>query len=231
MMFDIVICSNRPELLEEQYVRTSAFFPDHKIIIIIPKSGMLHGEFRNRGSSLVTSPFFLMLDDDIRYTEEDVVHMQNYHIMRKGLFAINARITFTDDKGLQRAQRMEPPGVAGGFCMYNTAYFKKIGGFNSKIGVGEDKNLYDRATKIGYEWVRDPDLNVLHKGSLLDFITRRGRHLNPHGELLRRFIGALRQLIKRTVKLRRHEFRVIALMMMYDTINMVGAVRSLGARK
>ena len=231
MMFDIVICSNRPELLEEQYVRTSAFFPDHKIIIIIPKSGMLHGEFRNRGSSLVMSPFFLMLDDDIVYEEEDVAHMLRYHLMREGLFAINARITFTDDRGLQRVQRTESPGVAGGFCMYNTAYFKKIGGFDSEIGVGEDRDLYDSAIKLGYEWVLDPDVNVLHKGSLLDFITRRGQHLNPHGELRRRFIVALKQLIKRPVKLHRYELRVIVLMMMYDAFNMIGVVRSLGARK
>lgn len=229
-MFDIVICSNRPALMKEQVKRTNAYFPGKNVIVIVPKEGTLHGVFRNTGASYVTSPLFLMLDDDIEYSEYQVNQLLRYHLaMPEILFAVNAHIIFTEQLDLWRVQVSEGPGVAGGFCMYNTAYFRKLGGFR-KIGVGEDLDLFNRAVAEGYEWIRADEVHVFHRGSLLDYITRRARHVNPHENLRRRFKVALRNFLKRPMKLWRYG-RVVPIMMLYDLFNMLGVLRSLKKRR
>lgn len=226
-----MICSNRPHLRDEQARRTSAYFPDQRIIILIPDANTPHGAFRNLGVLKVESPYFLMLDDDIDYNREDAFHLLKIHEATEGLLAANPRIVFTDDRGLRKAQMREAPGVAGGFCMYNTALFREIGGFNPSYRVGEDLELYERAIRRGYKWERDPNVSVLHRGSLWEYVTRRGRHVNPRGKLRRRFKVAMRKMFRRPVELCRLGLRVVVLMIVHDLFNLLGVAKSLGERK
>ena len=113
--------------------------------------------------------------------------------------------------------------------MFNTTYFRKLGGFRN-IGIGEDLDLYERAIAEGYEWTRADEINVFHAGSLWDYVTRRGRHVNPRGKLFRRFKVASRNFIKRPFRLWGFGLKIVSIMMLYDVFNMVGTLRSLWAR-
>lgn len=53
-------------------------------------------------------------------------------------------------------------GMASGeFQMIRSEAFRKVGGFNNKLVVGEDNDLFARLSRIGYTWV-ETGLFVMH---------------------------------------------------------------------
>lgn len=200
--FDIFIVSkDRYPLLFSQVKRVKNNFPYNKIIIVdstevIPSiaQDFYHDEgveyyhtpnvklglARQTGLKAVSTPFFFMIDDDITFRKGTAEKLYSA-IMKYGseVFAISPVILFGTNKDIlsvYKRKTKDTEGVSSGFCIMHRSTTDKIGGFNTQVHIGEDAELFYRAKRHGYRWIRKHDVFVEHPGTNVDFIFRTWRH-------------------------------------------------------
>jgi len=205
--FDVVIVSkDRYDLLFKQIERVKDRISYNKIIIVdstekIPNNvhefyrGMgikyYHtpnvklGYARQIGLNAVSTPYFFMVDDDILF-KKGIAKKLYDEIMKYGsdVFAMSPVILFgtnEDILSVYRRKKKDTVGASSGACLINKCIVDSIGGFNSKIHRGEDAELFYRAKKRGYRWIRKHNLYVRHSGNEIEFIFRSWR--NREGKL------------------------------------------------
>jgi len=202
MKFDVIIVSkDRYPLLFRQVKRIKQNFPYSKIIIVdstenIPSivQGFYHDEgteyyhtpnaklgyARQKGLEAVITPFFFMIDDDVVFKKG--IAKELYNAMLKygpTVFAMSPIILFgTNENILSFYKRVtkDTEGVSSGFCIISKPIVDRMGGFNRTIHIGEDAELFYRAKRYGYRWIRKHDVFVNHPGTDVDFIFRTWRH-------------------------------------------------------
>lgn len=202
MKFDVVIVSKgRYHLLFNQVHRIKQRCPHGKIIVvdsnkIIPSIAhdfyqdegidLYHtpdaklGYARQRGVLAVTTPYFLMLDDDIIFSR-GLTEKLHSEMIRYGprVFAMSPVILFGSNEALlkvYRRKKRDTEGASSGACMISKKILNDIGGFNKTIHIGEDAELFYRAKRYGFRWIRKHNIFVHHPGTDVDFIFRTWRH-------------------------------------------------------
>jgi len=202
MKFDVIIVSkDRYPLLFRQIMRIKNNFPFNKIIVVDSNERILDeaqrlyyeedidyyhtpnaklGHARNIGIKAVSTPFFFMIDDDINFKKGIAEKLYN-SIMKYGprVFAMSPVILFGTNENIlsvYKRKTKDTVGASSGFCIISKSIIEGIGGFNSTIHIGEDAELFYRAKKHGYRWIRKHDLFVNHPGNNVDFIFRTWRH-------------------------------------------------------
>ena len=135
-------------------------------------------EGRNAGAAAATGEIFLFLDADVIIPEINEFISQTIRA-----FAINSKlvgltvflkvlpehVTISDklffgivNRVNQFSNNVLHIGAAAGECqMVRASSFKQLGGFNPKLAVGEDQDLFARLSKIGKTWV-ETGLHVFH---------------------------------------------------------------------
>ena len=153
------------------------------------------GYARQRGLSKVNTEYFFMIDDDITFEKDVSYKMYNrminydkdvaytmYNRMinySSNVFALSPIILFGTNKDILSVymrKKKDVEGVSSGYCMINTDIVRKLGGFNINIHVGEDAELFYRAKKNGYNWIRLHDVYVNHPCTNSEFIFRTWNH-------------------------------------------------------
>jgi len=202
MKFDVVIVSkDRYSLLFSQVKRIKQVFPYNKIIVVdstekIPSiaQDFYHDEeidyyhtpnaklgyARQTGLKLVSTDFFFMIDDDIVFKKGAAEKL--YDAIRKygsNVFAISPIILFGNNENILSVYKRkikDTEGASSGFCIISKSIVDGLGGFNSTVHIGEDAELFYRAKRNGYRWIRKHDVFVDHPGTDADFIFRTWRH-------------------------------------------------------
>jgi len=202
MNFDvIVITKNRYKLLLNQIKRIKDIFPYNKIIVIdsnenIPEDikeyylneniefyhtpNVNIGNARQTGLKNVTTKYFFMIDDDIVF-KKYVAYEMYYKMINytNNVFALSPIILFGTNENIlsiYKRKRKDVEGVSSGYCIINKDIINKIGGFNVNIHVGEDSELFYRAKKKGYNWMRLHNVFVNHPCTDMQFIFRTWNH-------------------------------------------------------
>ena len=197
MKFDVIIVSNRHYLLTRQIKRIKANFPYNKIIVVDSTDPPFRfnidqdieyyntpnvklGYARQKGLEAVSTPFFFMVDDDIDFKKG--IAKELYEALIKygsNVFAMSAIILFGTNENIlsvYKRKTKDTEGVSSGFCIINTQKVRTIGGFNAQVHIGEDAELFYRAKRHGFRWIRKHDVFVNHPGTDVDFIFRTWRH-------------------------------------------------------
>jgi len=201
-MFDVVIVSkDRYPLLFRQVERIKNNFPYNKIIVvdsteIIPSiahdfyhdedidyyhtPNVKLGYARQVGMRQVGTPFFFMIDDDIDFKAGTAEQLYETIIeYGPGVLAISPVILFGTNENIlsvYKRKTKDTEGVSSGFCIMNKEAVSLVGGFNTQVHIGEDAELFYRAKRHGYRWIRKHDVFVDHPGTDVDFIFRTWRH-------------------------------------------------------
>jgi len=202
LMFDVIIVSkDRYDLLFKQIERVIEKISYNKIIVIdstevIPNWVYIYYKFygieyyhtpnvklgyaRQIGLNAVSTSYFFMVDDDIIF-KKCIAKKLYDEIMKYGsdVFAISPIILFgtnEDILSVYRRKKIDSEGVSSGACLINKCIVDSIGGFNTKIHIGEDAELFYRAKKRNYRWIRKHSLFVRHSGNDVEFIFRSWRH-------------------------------------------------------
>lgn len=262
MNFDIVIASkDRHPLLFKQINRIKNRFPYNKVIVvdsteIIPSNvqrfydneqiNYQHtpnaklGYARNIGVKAVSTPFFFMIDDDIDF-KNGLAEKLYDEIIKYGanVFAMSPVILFGNNDNIlsvYKRKKRDTEGVSSGFCIMNKVLYLRVGGFNSKIHLGEDGELKNRAKRHGYKWIRKHDLFVNHPGTDVDFIFRTWRQRKGlttsvsyglstyHGWFLNRIKHMFLNLLS---YLKYRNFRSTMFLMSNDLISLISYVRAI----
>lgn len=198
MKFDVIIVSkDRYPLLFRQIKRIKTNFPYNKIIVVdsnerIPNviQRLYHeenieyyhtpnaklGYARQKGLGAVSTPFFFMVDDDIVFYKGLAEKLYS-EMLKYGptVFAMSPVIIFGTNKDIisvYTRKKKDSEGVSSGCCMLFTQTAINIGGFNTKIHIGEDAELFNRARTKNYRWIRKHGLFVRHPGNNVEFIFR-----------------------------------------------------------
>ncbi len=200
--FDVIIVSkDRYDLLFKQIDRVIEKIPYNKIIVIdstkvIPKWVYVYYKFygveyyhtpnvklgyaRQIGLDAVSTSYFFMIDDDISFDKDVSYKMYNRIInYSNNVFALSPIILFGTNKDILSVymrKKKDVEGVSSGYCIINTEIVRKLGGFNIDIHVGEDAELFYRAKKKGYNWIRLHDVYVNHPCTDKEFIFRTWNH-------------------------------------------------------
>lgn len=198
MKFDVVIVTkDRHSLLKRQIKRIKKNFPYNKIIVVDSTAPpfMLNldedveyyhtpnvklGFARNKGASAVSTPFFFMIDDDITFAKNTAE--KTYNALKKygaEVFAISPIILFGKNKNIlsvYKRKKADTEGVSSGFCIISLEKLKEIGGFNRLIHIGEDAELFYRAKRHGYKWIRKHDIFVNHPCTDSEFLFKTWGH-------------------------------------------------------
>lgn len=197
MKFDVVVVSkDRHSLLKRQIKRIKNRFPYNKIIVVdstappllnLAEDVWFHytpnaklGFARKTGIQAVSTPFFFMIDDDIDFAKGTAEKM--YEVLRKygaEVFAMSPQILFGTNKNIlsvYKRKKADTEGVSSGFCIISLEKLKAIGGFNRLIHIGEDAELFYRAKRLGYKWIRKHDIFVNHPCTDSEFIFKTWGH-------------------------------------------------------
>lgn len=197
----IVITKNRYKLLLKLIRRIKDIFPYDKIIVVdsnenIPRdirkyysdeniefyhtSYATRGYARQVGLREVNTKYFFMIDDDISFDEDVAYKMYNRMInYSSNVFALSPIILFGTNKDILSVymrKKKDVEGASSGYCIINTDIVRKLGGFNIHLHVGEDSELFYRAKKKGYNWLRLHNVYVNHPCTDIEFIFRTWDH-------------------------------------------------------
>lgn len=189
--FDIAICSNRGKAMW-QVRKTRQNFPESSVILIL--SEVNYGKFRQLALNCITTPTFLMLDDDIDYEIKVIWKMHQTLLDNPKAIAVHPKLLFTEDEELHKALKQMASKVVGGCCMFRTSHIRKLG-YNTLMNVGEDTDLYNRALDKGYEWLTLQDDYVIHQDTRLSFMTRKLRYVRTLDNPLKTFERILIRLV------------------------------------
>ena len=130
---------------------------------------------RNNGAKLVTTPYVLFLDADI-YPEQDTIK-KCIRLAIKGKYDL-VTCKFRTDKKYNWLYRIfdlfqwfsskTKPFALGGFMLFKTEIFNKLGGFNEEDKIAEDYHLSSKIKpnhfKISNDFVYTPSRRFNKKG-------------------------------------------------------------------
>ena len=112
--------------------------------------GGLPSVARNNGSNLITTPYILFLDADMRIPTKTFISSVLNEIIEKEGELLTCKFDTTDgeytyvyrifDK-IQKLHRITGPFALGGMMLFRTDVFNKLGQFNEDDVVAEDYNL------------------------------------------------------------------------------------------
>ena len=258
MKFDVVVVSkDRDSLLKRQIKRIKNRFPYNKIIVVDSTSTPFRfiidkdveyyhtpnvklGFARKKGVSAVSTPFFFMIDDDIDFAKGTAEKM--YEALRKygaEVFAMSPQILFGKNKNIlsvYKRKKADTEGVSSGFCIISLEKLKLIGGFNRLIHIGEDAELFYRAKRHGYKWIRKHDIFVNHPCTDSEFIFKTWGHRQGimtsvsygfdtyHGLIIKRFRDMLLNLLS---FMKHRNFRTTMFLISSDFICILAYLRGI----
>ena len=262
MKFDVFIISkDRYPLLFRQVKRIKNNFPYNKIIVvdsteIIPS--IVHdfyydedidyyhtpnaklGYARQIGLESVVTPFYFMVDDDIIFRKGLAEKLYNAMIKYGSkVFAMSPVIMFGDNEDINcvyTRKTKDSEGASSGFCLMSKSITDIIGGFNRSVHIGEDAELFYRAKRYGYHWIRKHDMFVQHPGSNVDFIFRTWRHREGimtsvaygfdtyHGLIIKKFRDMFLNLLS---FMKYRNIRTTMFLMSGDFINILAYLRGI----
>ena len=122
----------------------------HSPQIIKCISGGLPSIARNNGAKFVKTPYVLFLDADIYLKDEDIINHCLKVIIGGDYDLVTCKFKTTDGKYdwvyrmfniIQWISSKTKPFAVGGFMLFKTSTFKKLGGFNEEDKIAEDYHL------------------------------------------------------------------------------------------
>jgi cellulose synthase/poly-beta-1,6-N-acetylglucosamine synthase-like glycosyltransferase len=139
--------------------------------------GGLPGKARNRGAKRVTTPYVLFLDADMFILDPDLL-MESIKLMRKNDYdLLTTKVRTTNGKYnyvfrffdvVQKSIKVFTPFCLGGFMLFKTETFNRLGGFDEEAKVAEDyllsKQVFSDKFKIMNTTVFTPPRRFENKG-------------------------------------------------------------------
>ena len=110
---------------------------------------------KNNGAKLVTTPYILFIDADVRFFSDTVIRdavdqLETNNLDLVGLYAkcydddFRAQIGFMMFNGINRIMQYKVPFAVGAFMLTRRDRFEEYGGFAAKYGTSEDFFLSKR---------------------------------------------------------------------------------------
>ena len=137
------------------------------------------GYARQLGLEECSTEYIFMLDDDIEFEKGFAEACYEELIRIPDGFALSPVIVFGDHPSIQEIYysiKKDGEGVSGGCCILNREILKSIGGFMENVHIGEDSELFYRAKKYGYRWIRKAGLYTYHPLTKKQFLFRTWHH-------------------------------------------------------
>ena len=143
----IIVADSSTGRLRSVYV--DKFMPELYPGIEITEGG-LPATARNNGAKLVTTPYVLFLDADMEIRDKDLLAKSLDSITTKDLDLVTCRFkTLTGEYNwvyrifdvIQLISWVTKPFAVGGFMLFKTETFNKLGGFNQEDKIAEDYHL------------------------------------------------------------------------------------------
>jgi cellulose synthase/poly-beta-1,6-N-acetylglucosamine synthase-like glycosyltransferase len=139
--------------------------------------GGLPAVARNRGAKLVKTPYVLFLDADIHIRDYDVIDTCLIKMIEGDYDLVTCRYKTIENKYnwvyrifdiIQWVSSKTKPFAIGGFMLFKTETFNKLGGFNEEDKIAEDYHLSSKIKpnkfKIVNVYVHTPDRRFKKKG-------------------------------------------------------------------
>ena len=112
---------------------------------------------KNNGARLVTTPYILFIDSDVRFFSDTVItdtveEIEHHDLDLIGLYVkcydddFRAKIGFMLFNGINNVMKHWAPFAVGAYMLTRRTKFEKFGGFPSKFGTSEDfflSKMYD----------------------------------------------------------------------------------------
>ena len=149
---------------------------DDKFNLNIIKGG-LPGKARNRGAKRVTTPYVLFMDADMFILDPNLLRDCIKMMRRKNLDLLTTKVRTTNGKYnyvfrsfdvIQKLIKPFTPFCLGGFMLFNTETFMKLGGFDEDAKVAEDyllsKKVFSDKFKILNRTIFTPPRRFENKG-------------------------------------------------------------------
>jgi glycosyltransferase involved in cell wall biosynthesis len=130
-------------------VYVDRFMPELYAGVEITEGG-LPATARNNGAKLVTTPYVLFLDADMEIRDKDLLAKSLDSTTTKDLDLVTCRFkTLTGEYNwvyrifdvIQLISWVTKPFAVGGFMLFKTETFNKLGGFNQEDKIAEDYHL------------------------------------------------------------------------------------------
>lgn len=149
-----------------------------RVVVHDGKTRQNIGQGRNAGAAVAQGEYLVFMDADVSVPKIDNFFAQAIERFEAdpGLSGLTVflkvlpeHITLSDrlffglvNRLYQFFNNVMHKGMASGeFQMVRAESFRRIGGFNEKLVVGEDNELFGRLSKIGHTWV-ETGLFVMH---------------------------------------------------------------------
>ena len=157
-------------------------FPHVEIISMGKNTAMLN-RVRNRGFNVATTPYVLLMDNDVTFTPGSIERMLAVVAGADDILCCTPRLLYQDDPSRLysdeqslhylcvscaakpgRMNDMRPrPSVGGGIMLIKRSLAERLGGFDDDfmLGWGDDGELHLRGYLAGYRVLHVPEATVL----------------------------------------------------------------------
>ena len=148
---------------------------DHFDLVII--QGGLPGYARNKGAERVKTPYVLFMDADIFILDPDLLTEAIKLMRRNDYDLLTTKVRTTNGKYnyvfrffdvVQKSIKLFTPFCLGGFMLFKTETFNRLGGFDEEAKVAEDyllsKQVFSDKFKIMSTTVFTPPRRFENKG-------------------------------------------------------------------
>lgn len=149
----------------------------HSPLLIQIIRGGLPAVARNKGAKLVKTPYVLFLDADIHIYDHDAIDTCIIKMIEGDYDLITCKYKTIENKYswiyrifdiIQWISSKTKPFAIGGFMLFKTETFNKLGGFNEEDKIAEDYHLSSKIKpnkfKIVNVYVHTPDRRFKKKG-------------------------------------------------------------------
>ena len=198
--FDVVVITkDRQKLLCIQVERLRKYFPYNQIIVVEgtenlasnyvswleKRVNLVHspnaklGHARQLGLQECNTEYIFMIDDDIEFKKGFAESSLKAIRQFPDAFALSPVIVFGNNPTLQEifySIKKDNEGVSGGCCIIHRETLNTLGGYKTDVHIGEDSELFYRAKRQGYKWIRKSGLYVSHPLTSKQFIFRTWYH-------------------------------------------------------
>jgi len=166
-------------------------------------AGLSPATARNFGAKRAKGKTLLFVDSDMEFNHKTFYKLKKYiYLLESKNPVASIYPNFLKPKEfesqLQRCEFLEDlrsyesykdgkyiKTLSGGFCLVRKGVFKKLGGFNEKIGASEDREFAARLINSGYKIIVAKDINVYHSypSSLKNILRRKRWHAKGNAKL------------------------------------------------
>lgn len=149
---------------------------DDKFNLTVIKGG-LPGKARNRGAKHVTTPYVLFMDADMFILDSNLLKDCIKEMRRNDYDLLTTKVRTTNGKYnyvfrtfdvIQKLIKPFTPFCLGGFMLFNTETFMRLGGFDEEAKVAEDyllsKKVFSDKFKILNRTIFTPPRRFENKG-------------------------------------------------------------------